>query len=215
MINAAENFVFYDDVNFIKKGWISRNRILINGSESLITVPLVKPSQNKTINEIETNIDSYWVDSFKKKIELSYKKAPYYKDVTGIIDRVFNKPGRFISDLAISSILEVVEYLKLDCSFRTSSTDFSDTKGMERAKRLIEITKSCKCNQYINPIGGQELYSKLDFESHQITLNFIQTRLSSYNQFRGDFVAGLSIIDVLMFNSKEKVLEMLNEFELI
>ena len=215
LINAVQNFVFYDDVNFVKKGWINRNRILINGSDSLITVPLIKPSQNKIINEIETKIDSYWIDSFKKKIELSYKKAPYFKDVVEIIDHVFSKQNTFISDLAINSTLEIVNYLMLDCIFSRSSVDFSESKGLDRTKRLVEITKLSMCDQYINPIGGQKLYSKSEFESQGVTLNFIQTKLTPYKQFDVDFVAGLSILDVLMFNSKEEVLVILNEFELI
>ena len=74
LINAVDTFVFYDDVNFIKRGWINRNNILVNGQGSLFTIPLLKASQNKQINEVEVVFDEKWKNQFFKSIEYNYKK---------------------------------------------------------------------------------------------------------------------------------------------
>src|SRR5690606_3799363 len=80
LINAVETFVFYDDVNFIKRGWINRNQILVDNKAALFTVPLKKASQNKLINEIDMAIDEKWLSQFFKTIEQNYKNAPYFDD---------------------------------------------------------------------------------------------------------------------------------------
>ncbi|KXK47281.1 MAG: WbqC-like family protein [Bacteroidetes bacterium OLB10] len=77
MINAVDSFVFYDDVNFINRGWVNRNRILVNNEPSYITIPLLKASQNKLINEIEINYDKNF-DKITKTIQLNYKKSPFF-----------------------------------------------------------------------------------------------------------------------------------------
>ncbi len=207
LIEATEKIVFYDDVNYIKRGWINRNRILINNSDFLFTVPVEKASQNKMINEIKPLIDSNFINKFFAQIETAYKKAPHYNAVVEILKTVFTKQYENIADLAINSIISVYKYLDKDIQWTKSSIASPETKGMEKADRLIQINKNLGYQSYVNAIGGQELYSKEYFYSKGIKLNFVKSQKVEYKQFNNDFVPWLSIIDILMFNDKKDVKE--------
>ena len=215
LINASNFFVFYDDVNYIKGGWINRNRILVNSVPYMFTVPLVGSSSNKFINELELQQSLNWKQKFLKSLFQNYNKAPFFNDVFKLIESVFNKNSVLISDLAILSIETVIEYLELNVQTYISSKDFPETLGLDRSDRLIEITKKLNSVHYVNPVGGISLYDKEYFQINGIKLNFLVSNIDSYNQFNNSFVGGLSIIDVLMFNDKESVRKMLFNSEII
>lgn len=217
LINAVDKFVFYDDVNYIKGGWINRNQILLNGNKNLFTVPLKNASSFQTINEtlIHTELYLKWKKKFLKSLEQSYKKAPFFDFVYPLIHQVLETNHTTIADLCIDSIKQVYNYLALEVVFETSSEKYPETKGMEKAERLIKICRTNQANTYINPIGGKELYQKETFKENGIDLFFIENQLMPYPQFNNDFVPGLSIIDVLMFNSKEDIKKMLNQYQLV
>lgn len=218
LINAVDKFIFYDDVNYIKKGWINRNRILVNHKDYLFTLPLKSPSQNKLINQTEIYQSEYisWRKKYFNTIELSYKKAPYFEQVFDLIQNCIKENELYnISDIAINSIINVCSFLGLKSKFEISSKLFADNKDLKKAKRLIDICKKNYAKIYINPLGGKRLYSKEDFKKEGIDLFFIKTKDIVYKQFENEFVANLSIIDVMMFNSKEEVTKMLNEYQLI
>ena len=214
LINAVDNFVFYDDVNFINRGWINRNRILVNEQPAYFTIPLLKASQNKSICETEIIQNKDYL-KILRTIEMTYKKAPYFHAVFTLVNEVFNKEYKTLAEITIKSVKSCCEYLDIKTQFYVASEDFATTKGLERAERLQTICKQLHANQYINALGGQELYSKEDFTKEKIQLQFIQSKAITYKQFGNHFVPWLSIIDVLMFNSKEEVKELLNQFELI
>lgn len=215
LINAVDAFVLYDDVHFIKKGWIHRNRILNDGKELMFSIPLKKASQNKLINEIELAIDQKWRKSFLLSIEYSYKKAPFFNIVYQLIEKVLNSEVEKISDLATLSISLTIDYLEIDTKLLLSSSEFEKTRGRERANRLIEITKSLGAKTYVNPQNGKELYSKLEFAKHGVELFFIEPKLESYKQGKKPFVSGLSIIDVMMYKSRPFIKEQLKNYQLI
>lgn len=215
MINAVDVFVFYDDVNFIKGGWINRNRMLISGSDKLFTVPLKDASSFKLIKDVEINNEVPAYSKILTTIAQSYKKAPFFSEVFPIIESVFRSPSSTIADLAILSIKAVNEYLGISTILKRSSVDFPDTKGLERAERLIAICKRTGAEKYINVIGGQELYTKEYFSSQGIDLKFIKSEPIAYKQFDNEFVPWLSIIDVLMFNSVEEVHHLLKKYQIL
>lgn len=214
LIHAVDVFVFYDDVNFISRGWINRNRVLVNERDSFLTVPLIKASQNKLIYEIEVFYDKEY-DKLLKKIEIAYGKAPYFKEVYEIVKYVFSNRYDSIAEMAIDSIKNTLDYLNINKKFYISSEAFAESKGMEKANRLTYITKKLDAENYINPYGGADLYNKEYFEERGISLHFMRNRLKEYKQFNNEFVKGLSMIDVLMFNHKEIIRDMLCDFELI
>ncbi|CAM3441073.1 hypothetical protein AEQU2_02017 [Aequorivita lipolytica] len=214
LINTVDTFIFYDDVNFIKRGWINRNQILVDNYAAMFTLPLKKASQNKLINEIETAIDKKWLSQFFKTIEQNYKNAPYFDQTFQILNSVLKKDVSKISTLAMESVMEISQYLQLDTQFEISSIDYPTTICFSQAERLIAICKENGSDHYINPSGGKELYKKDTFNTEGITLSFIENELVPYTQFGNSFIKGLSIIDVLMFNSVQKINLLLSNYKL-
>ena len=199
LINAVDIFVLYDDVNYIKKGWINRNNILLN--------------KNKHINECIISDDDKIINNIIKTINLAYRKAPYYNLVFPTLEKIIKTKGS-ISDLVLKSVLWIKEYLNIDTEIILSSSigKNNELKGQDK---IIEIVKKLNGNHYINAIGGQELYDKEIFNNNEIKLNFIKMKEIKYKQFNNEFVPNLSFIDVLMFNSPEEIKRMLNDYELI
>jgi hypothetical protein len=212
LIQSSDIFVFYDDVSYINKGWINRNNILLNNIKHKFTIPLQKASQNLFINEIK--VLQGFQEPFLKKIHHAYSKAPYFNDVFKIIERTVNKQHRNISELSIDSILSIFKYLNLNKTWRVSSSISPHTRGQQKSERLINITKQLNCNTYINLNGGRKLYEKEFFKNKDITLKFIQSNIIPYKQFNTQFLENLSIIDILMFNSKNEINTQLNSFTL-
>lgn len=217
LFKAADRFVIYDDVNFIKGGWINRNNLLINKNKTLFTVPLEGASPFNSIKDTKINAKLYpaWKIKFLRSVEQSYKKAPFYNLVYPMISEVFeNVDNQSISQLATRSIESVAKYLKLTTDIVSSSSMY-ENKELSGQDRVIDICLKEGARQYINVIGGVALYSKEDFSNHIIDLHFIQTLPLEYDQFGGQFVPSLSIIDVLMFNDAASVVTLLDKYELI
>ena len=206
LIGAVKEFVFYDDVQYIKSGWINRNRILINGSPNYITIPCNNASPNRMINEVEFALDPRTKKKLLNKIAITYKKAPFFDSVNQLIIETLDTEGGLISNLAIKSIIKCSDYLDIDTTFVKSSEKFSN-KELDAAPRLIDMCKQENALEYINPIGGKDLYNKDYFSNNGVELRFLETRLDGYVQFGHEFIPGLSIIDVLMFNSPQKIKE--------
>ena len=209
LINAVDKFIFYDDVNFIKNGWINRNRILINGEAKYITIQLKEASSFKQIKEIE------FTDNRRKilrSIEQAYAKAPYAKSIMPLINSILTFDSNHISNLAINSVKSICNYLEINTTFELSSLDYKSTKTLERTERIKELCKLNNADTYINVIGGQELYAKQDFATENITLKFLKSNSVTYKQLNEEYIPWLSIVDVLMFNSKEDISNMLNDF---
>ena len=121
----------------------------------------------------------------------------------------------YISELAIDSVIMVSKYLGLNTCYKIISKSHSESKGLEKMNRLVSICKKEKATDYINPIGGIEIYNKEDFINRGVELSFLKTDDISYNQFNDEFIPHLSIIDVMMFNSSEDIRKMLNKYTLI
>lgn len=213
LINAVDEYVVYDDVNYIKGGWINRNNILLNFSKHLITLPLEEASSFKLINEISVTSNVVLKNKLLKTIKSAYSKAPYCETIMPIIEELILENSN-IAILNYKIILAVKNYLGINTKILLSS-DIEKNNSLKAQDKVIHIAHILGAAEYINTIGGQELYSKEDFEKENIKLNFLKTKEIIYPQFKNEFVPNLSIIDVLMFNSKEKIMEMLDDFELL
>lgn len=214
LMNAVDKYVIYDDVNFIKGGWINRNRILVNGQPKYFNIPMIGASPFKLINEIGVNNDLQLINKNLRIIEAAYKKAPYYKDVYPIVEEIL-KCGK--TDIAgyIEESFEVInKYLGISTELIVSSNLKKDC-SLKGQDKVLQICGSLGATEYYNAVGGQELYSFDAFEKHGIKLKFLNTKEIIYDQFGQTFQPNLSIIDVMMFNSVEEIMTYLNEFELI
>jgi hypothetical protein len=213
LINAVDKFIIYDDVNFINKGWINRNRILVSGQPHLFTIPLKNASQNKLIHEVELSRSEPWQKKFLKTIQQSYQKAPNYCTVFPLIEEIVNYPANNIGAFATFGLRKICSYLEINTEIVPSSTIYNNS-NLKAQERILDICAQENATHYINPIGGMELYSKEKFQEAGIKLNFIQSTGGTYTQFKNAFVPWLSIIDILMFNDVEKVGVLLKEYEL-
>ncbi len=212
LVNAVDRFVFYDDVNFIKNGWINRNKIFLNKQSKHFTVNLKDASSNKRIYEVGITDNR---EKLIKTIMQAYRKAPFFLDAWPVIETVLNNKTEKISELAAFSVLKTCEYLNVKTSFEFSSEKYYHSVSLRKDKRLIEICRLNNSDEYINPIGGTGLYEKVVFAEKGINLHFLRTNAIRYQQFGEVFIPNLSVIDVMMFNSIEQIHEMLENFELI
>lgn len=217
LVYAVDKFVFYDDVNFIKRGWINRNRILLNGSEHFITIPCIGISQNRLINEVEVDVGDKKFRNLKKTIELAYCHAPYFKEAFELIETVFENADKRISEIAAASVEVTCRYLGLVTPFVRSSVNHADSRNLQKGERLLAICKSEGIFEYVNAAGGQLLYSKTYFKENGINLFFILPDEDIRYQQKGTttFVPGLSTIDVLMHCSKDQIRDILSRFVLV
>lgn len=215
LVNSVDTFVFYDDVNFIKSGWINRNRILVNGQANYFNIGLKNASVNSLINQTVINRNEKDISNKLKTLEIAYKKAPHFNEVFQLIVKILNFKANYIDELAMYSINKISKYLGITTRFEQSSIISNHTKALKKEKRLIEICKDLDADRYINPIGGQELYTKAEFKKEGIDLLFIKSHEISYKQFNNEFIPWLSIIDVLMFNDVSQARKFLNQYELI
>jgi len=211
LINAVDAFVIYDDVNFIKRGYINRNNFLQNQKPQLFTLELFGASQNKKINEIGVGNNS---KKLLKTIRQNYSKAPSFQVVFPMLEEILNNEQKELSKFLGSSLVKISKYLNIETKFLYSS-DIKNDKTFKAQDRLIEMSKTLNATSYINSIGGIELYDKQVFSQNDINLSFLKSSEIFYKQFNNEFIPNLSIVDVLMFNSKDNIKNMLNQFQLI
>lgn len=214
LIANADVFVIYDDVNFIKKGWINRNNILVNNKPYLFSMPLQNVSQNKLINEILISDLDKWKTDLLKTISFSYKKAPFYQNVYPLIDKIISFDELNLALYIQNSIQNLCAYLKINTKLIMSS-EIDKNNNLNGEDRIIDICLQLGANQYVNAIGGKDLYDSAHFSEKNIKLQFIKSEKIEYKQFKNEFIPWLSIIDVLMFNSVSDVKQILNQYELI
>lgn len=214
LINSVDKFVILDDVNFIKKGWINRNYILVNSKPCLFTIPLVKPSQNKLIIETEITFESNWKKKFLKTIETVYSKAPFFREVFDMLVFLMESREKNLSKFILLSLKEIKAYLGLNTAIVESSVTYSNSH-LKGEQRITDICRKENSSVYINLPGGNELYSKSNFLNEGIDLYFIKSDRIEYRQFGNEFAPSLSMIDVMMFNSKDKIKQFLNSYQLV
>jgi hypothetical protein len=207
LLAAVDRFVVYDDVAFIKQGWINRNRMLINGGAVFFTVPIAHRSSAVMIRDTaisDAPEHTRWAEKLLKSFDNAYRRAPEFARTFPLIERVLTMTTSKVAELAVESIRAVAERLDI----RTQMIDTSSVYGnahLHGEDRVIAICRAEQATGYINAAGGRELYSRERFKEQGIELRFLDPATIEYAQFGERFVPGLSIIDVLMFNPVERV----------
>jgi len=211
LINLSDVYVISDSMQYIKKGYINRNSVLVAGKKHLFTLEAVGVKENSLINEVKVGNNS---KKIIKTIFHAYKKAPYFNEVYPLIEDILLYEEKNLARYIGNSIKEISQYLGIDTRFIYLSELQGETKLKAQA-RTIDICKRVDATKYINAIGGQGLYNREDFAKEDIELKFLEMENIEYKQFNNEFVPYLSIIDVLMFNSVDKVKEMLKKYRLV
>lgn len=214
LVNAVDKFIFFDDVNYINKGWINRNQILQGNDILKFTVPLLKASQNKLINEIEIADFSKWRKSFLKSIEINYNRAPQFTELFSKLQLFLKTDFVKISDLAESSVRFVANLLEFDTVFDQSlAINYKTAGNMNGAQKILAICEILGANEYLNPKNGAALYDREVFSKKNISIDFLNMEKLNYQQFQNkSFVPDLSILDVLMFNSISETKELVLKY---
>lgn len=214
LMNAVDEFVIYNNIKFTKKGWINRNRILVNNQSQYITLPLRKGSDFLPIDQ-RFLAETWSVERRKllNRVNESYRKSPYFNEIYSLVESCLNFSDDNLFNFIYHSLLTIKNYLNIKTRFIISSTIPRDN-GLKAEKLVIQICKARNTDTYINPIGGIELYNELNFKKEGIDLFFLKSKELSYPQYDNEFVSWLSIIDVMMFNSAENVRKLLQQYVL-
>lgn len=210
LIRAVDAFVVYDDVNYINRGWINRNHILANGDRQLITLPLQGASQNKLINQIEVG----GPHKMLKNLCQNYGKAPYFDTVYPMLEDILTQTEKNLACFLDYQLHSICDYLGINPQWHISSLLEKDNE-LRGQDKILAICEALGATHYINVPGGRALYDQPSFAARGLLLSFIQPRTIEYRQFNKPFVPNLSIIDVMMFNNREKCASLLKEFDLV
>lgn len=218
LIKHTDEFILFDTVQFIRHGWIERNRILKqNGGWQYIQIPLIKGNGRDTvIKDVRINNTENWKQKILAQLQHYKKIAPYYFRVTNLLKELFANDFDDITHLNQKSLQLVCDYLGFQRDFPIfSEMNLFIEEVNAPDEWALNICKAMNVSSYINPIGGSEFFDRIKYEKAGVDLKFQQMKLDEYDQKRQPFEAGLSILDVMMFNSPDDINVMMDHFELV
>ena len=218
LMSSVDTFIIYDNIQYTKKGWFNRNNILMNGKSLMFTIPLKKDSDYLDVRERYLSENSLNIKrKILNQIKNAYLKAPYFNDIHEKIEWCFkawnNNGHRNLFDFIYDSVNIIINHLNIKPKIIISSTVDID-HSLRSQDKVIALCKAVDGNHYINMINGADLYSKKDFDDNGLELSFLKQNIIEYKQFNNDFVPYLSIIDIMMFNDKKNIIEMLGKYTL-
>ncbi|SRR5579871_441702 len=214
LIGAVDRFVIYDDVSYIKGGWINRNCWLVGGARAYFTFPVQGASSFRRIADVRLADDGRWALKLLKTFRQEYGSAPHFAAAFELLEEVVMLDDPGVSRRATASVRAVMSYLGMTTPLVATSACYRNG-DLRAAARVIDICRREGATRYINAIGGQELYSMALFATAGIELRFLRPRGIEYRQFREPFVPWLSILDVIAFNPPDAVRAFLQEYELL
>ena len=197
LLDAVDLYIVHDRIKYVKKGWINRNRILQNGRDAVISVPLENASDALDICERNVAKD-FDREKLLNRITEAYRKAPLFQVVSPVIERIVRHPDRNLFQFLHNSLVEVCAYLAIDTEIVLASS-FQINPSLKGQDMVIALCRQAGADVYVNAIGGVDLYSPDVFRAAGLDLRFIRSGPFEYRQFDSAFVPSLSIIDVMMF----------------
>jgi hypothetical protein len=213
LIGAVDLFIVYDNIKYTKKGWINRNRFLQDGKDAVFSVPLKRQSDSLDIREREISAD-FDKKKFLNRIREAYRRAPYFEPTFSFVERIVLEQELNLFKFILNAVRQTCEYLTIRTDIVVSSSLPID-HSLPGQARVLALCEHVGADVYMNAVGGQDLYSKSEFEVHGIVLKFLKAKPFEYKQLNNPFVPWLSILDVLMFNSRGAIKERLSDYELI
>ena len=215
LIAAVDRFVVYDNIQYTKKGWINRNRILRrDGCTALISLPLMSDSAALDVRQRQL-AGAFRRDKLLNQIREAYHDAPQFARVYPVVEQVVNCSENNLFAYLFHSLTTVCAYLEIATPLVVSSSLPIDHR-LHGQDKVLALCHQLAASRYVNPIGGLGLYSRDCFSANGIELKFLQARPSAYAQRRNDFVPALSIVDVMMFNPLADVRRQLaQDYELL
>lgn len=216
LIKHTDKWIVFDEVQFIRHGWIERNRILKpNDGWQYIKVPLEKHSRDTKIKDIRIRNTEDWKSKILRQLE-HYKKAPYFRQGIELIDKALSIETDSIVELNTFILKEVCDYLTIDFKADIfSRMDIKIEPVNNPGEWALNISKALNASEYINPVGGVEIFINKQFNDAGVNLVFLKNNLPPYNQRREVFEPGLSIIDAIMFNDIGEINKMIDDVDYI
>ena len=214
LLNYVDKFVVFDDVNFKKRSWMTRNRIILDGNEKYINLQIQNASQNKLICETAVLFELKERKKLLNTLNLAYRESPYRAEVMEILTPLILNDEENLADFLYLLIDGVKNYLGI----KTELCRSSEIRGKEHGaseQGIIELCEQLGATEYINPIGGTELYCKDNFDGKGIALSFLRTNFDKMRQDGLPYVSDYSIIDLMMNLSKEQLADQLAYFDLL
>lgn len=214
LIASVDLFILYDNIKYTKKGWINRNRMLLNGKDVMFSLPLKNDSDYLPIDQRNLAPD-FKVNELLNRIKGAYRNAPYFEQTMNLVEQVLKFDDANLFRFLHRAIIKICEYFDISTEIRISS-DININHNLKNQEKVIALCLKVGASTYINPIGGVDLYSRNQFKERGIDLKFIQHKPFEYKQYGEAFVPCLSIIDSMMFNSFDIVQAcIMNNYELI
>jgi hypothetical protein len=210
LLHHADIFVLLDDVAFINKGWINRNVLLVNCAKYVFSIPLSGSSQNKLIKDTRLHSDIRVRHKLLTTIKQEYKTAAEFESIFSLLQQVLLSAEEDVTALVLESLHRINAHVGLSVPIIRSSA-ITKAAGLVAQARIIEICLQLGAHEYINLPGGRELYSAAEFAQQGITLKFLHPHMTPYPQRCKAFVPGLSVIDVLMYNSPAQAQQMFRQ----
>ena len=213
LIQSVDRFVVYNDVDFIKGGWINRNRIMINGEPRYLTIPLQGASANKKIFEISLQPSEKWRKKMLKTLQNTYQRSPFFTETYAMCEEILGFESINLSDFLGNQLNVIVKRIGIDTSIQHASSKYGNDH-LHGQTRVIDICVREGATTYVNPPGGESLYESGAFSDNHIQLRFINSSPVKYTQKSSEFVPNLSIIELLMELGFEGVKSYINEYTL-
>ncbi len=217
LIKHTDLFILFDDSQYIRHGWVNRNRILKPEKDwQYIIAPLQEYKQTTQIKDIRVQNNEVWKDKIIRQIEHYKKKAPFYSQTKVILEECLHCKDDSVTKLNSFAINKICNFLEVPLNLKISSCENFDYSNVnDSGEWALRICEQLKATEYLNPIGGMSLFSPNKFSNSNVKLNFIIPTNITYNQRRNGIIEnGLSIIDVMMFNSLEDIYKLLNKCEI-
>lgn len=214
LLAAVDKFILLDDVNYINRGWINRNRIAVGGRPTWLTVPLQNASQNRLICDINIVPDNRWKETMLRMVSTAYAKAPESANVLALFNHWLQGASGNLSAALYESIKQVAATLGIGTTIVPSSRIYPKN-GLKGQDRILDICLREGASIYVNPPGGQEIYDAQVFQRADIELLFLQPDLH-VGQLRTGANDGtvLSILDLMMHNPPNTLAAAIKQYDL-
>ena len=212
IINMVDEFILYDDMQYTRRDWRNRNKIMTKDGLLWLSIPV--DSKGKFFQKInETKVaDPTWVDSHWKSIQYNYAKAKYFPEYSGRIQKVYEmcKEEEFLSRINYFFIKEICSILGIETEI-TWSSDYHLVDG--KTERLVGLVKEAKGNYYLSGPAAKDYIVEQLFEDAGITLEWMDySGYPQYTQLGKSFEHGVSILD-LIFNEGPDAKKYMKSFE--
>ena len=214
LVRASDVFVAYDTVQYIRGGWINRNRILGDHGPAWFTLPVEYGGIAATIDRRRyADPDGRARQRLVRTLHHRYRRAPHYRAAMAVLEPLLMNPEPGVAAYNLHLIRSLSAHLGIDTRIELASALPVARAG--GVGGLVAICHHLGARTYLNAIGGTGLYARDDFARAGLDLRFLRSEAAPYAQFGGEPVASLSIIDVLMFNDRERIAAMLDQYRLV